>query len=181
MSRYCPDIGSNISNIGSDIGKNVTISCLDDTILDQGTILETVISGHTLISVRVLSLYRGRYSDIIFRLVLNFFVPSGAPSRDQPNDPDDDDEDDLNGDQEMYADEMRMHRAGQVRSPRRHGLVTAGAAQAGVGHGNLSWSRSESDISTQGGHSIRANISGAATLERRRTAQRQVAQAWHAE
>ena len=66
---------------------------------------------------------------------------------------------------------MRMHHAGQVRSPCRHGLVTAGAAQAGVGHGNLS---------DAGGHSIRANISGAATLERRRTAQ-QVAQARHAE
>ena len=36
-----------------------------------------------------------------------------------------------------------MHRAGQLRSPRRHGLVTAGAAQAGVGHG---WSRSDSDF-----------------------------------
>jgi hypothetical protein len=41
-------------------------------------------------------------------------------------------------------DRRRMHRAGQLRSPRRHGLVTAGAAQAGVGHG---WSRSDSDVS----------------------------------
>ncbi len=75
-----------------------------------------------------------------------FFVPSGVPSRDQQNDPDDDD-DDLNCDREIYADEMRMYHAGQVRSPRRHGLVTAGAAQAGVGHGNLSdaeWSQYQS-------------------------------------
>jgi hypothetical protein len=79
----------------------------------------------------------------------------------------------------MYADEMCMHRADQVRSPRRHGLVTAGAAQAGLGYGNWCWSRSDSDISTLGGRSIRANISGAATLERWRTAQK-VSQAWHA-
>ncbi len=114
----------------------------------------------------MLSRYRGRYRDIIF-------VPSGVPSRDQQNDPDDDD-DDVNGDRKICADEMRMHRAGQVRNQRRHGLVTAGAAHAGVGHGNLSWSRSDSDISTPGGHSIQANISGAATLERLRTAQQVV-------
>ncbi len=161
MSRYCPDIGTNITNIGSDIGKNDTISCLDDTIS------ETAILGHTLISVRVLSRYRGRYSAIIF-------VPSGVPSRDQQSDPDDDD------DREIYTDEMRMHRAGQVRSQSQHGLVTTGAAHAGVCHGNLSWSRSDSDISTPGGHSIRANISGTATLERLHTAQ-QVAQACHAD
>jgi hypothetical protein len=140
MSLYCPDIGADITNIGSDIGKNDTISCLDDTIS------ENAISGHTLISVGVLSRYRGRYRDIISRSVLIFFVPSGVPSRDQQNDPDDDD-DDLDCDREIYADEMRMHRAGQVRSPRRHGLVTAGAAQAGVGHGNLSdagWSQYQS-------------------------------------
>ncbi len=62
----------------------------------------------------MLSRYRGLYCDIIF-------VPSGVPSRDQQNDPDDDD-DDLNGDRdssrEICADEMRMHRAGQVRSLR---------------------------------------------------------------
>ncbi len=85
----------------------------------------------------MLSRYRGRDHDIISRSVLIFFVPSGVPSRDQQNDPDDDD-DDLNCDREIYADEMRMQRAGQVRSPRRHGLVTASAAKTGVGHGNLS-------------------------------------------
>ncbi len=95
----------------------------------------------------MLSRYRGRYRDIISRSVLIFFNLSGVPSRDQQNDPDDDDDDDLNCDCEIYADEMRMHRAGQVRSPRQHGLVTAGAAQAGVGHGNLSdagWSQYQS-------------------------------------
>jgi hypothetical protein len=66
MSRYCTDIGDDIANIGSDIGKNITISCLGDTIS------ENAISGHTLISGRVLSRYRGRYRDIISRLVLNF-------------------------------------------------------------------------------------------------------------
>jgi hypothetical protein len=102
MSRYCPDLGADITNIGSDIWKNDTIQCLDDTIS------ETAISGHILISVRVLSRYRGRNCDIISRSVLNFFVPSGVPSRDQHNDPDDDDDDDdLNGNREMGADEMR--------------------------------------------------------------------------
>jgi hypothetical protein len=66
MSQYCIDIGANITNIGSDIGKNDTISCLGDTIS------ENAISGHTLISDRVLLRYRGRYHDIISRLVLNF-------------------------------------------------------------------------------------------------------------
>jgi hypothetical protein len=37
------------------------------------TLSENSISGHTLISVRVLSRYLGRYGDIISRLVLNFF------------------------------------------------------------------------------------------------------------
>ncbi len=37
--------------------------------------------------------------------------------------------------------------------------------------GNVSWSWSDSDISTPGGHVIQANISSAATLERRCTAQ----------
>ncbi len=104
------------------------------------TISETAISGYTLISVRVLSRYRGRYCDIISRSVLNLFVWSGVSSRDQQNELDDDDDDELNGNREMYADEMRMHRVGQVRSQCRHGLVTTGAAQAGVGHCNLSWS-----------------------------------------
>jgi hypothetical protein len=67
MSRYCTDIGAYITNIGSDIGKNDTISCLDDTIS------ENAISGHTLILGRVLLRYWGRYRDIIPRLVLNFF------------------------------------------------------------------------------------------------------------
>ena len=67
MSRYCTDIGADITNIGSDIGKNDTISCLGDTIS------ENAISGHTLTLGRVLSRYRGRYRDIISRLVLNFF------------------------------------------------------------------------------------------------------------
>ena len=67
MSRYCTDIGADITNIGSDIGKSNTISCLGDTIS------ENAISGHTLISGRVLSRYRGRYRDIISTLVLNFF------------------------------------------------------------------------------------------------------------
>jgi hypothetical protein len=66
MSQYCIDIGADITNIGSDIGKNDTISCLGDTIS------ENAILGHTLISGRVLSRYRGRYRDIISRLVLNF-------------------------------------------------------------------------------------------------------------
>jgi hypothetical protein len=43
MSRCCTNIGADITNIGSDIGKNDTISCLDDTIS------ENAISGHTLI------------------------------------------------------------------------------------------------------------------------------------
>jgi hypothetical protein len=67
MSQYCPDIGADITNIGSDIRKNDTISCLDDTIS------ENAISGHTLISVQVLSQYRGQYHDIISRSVLIFF------------------------------------------------------------------------------------------------------------
>jgi hypothetical protein len=67
MSRYCPDIGADIANIGSNIGKNDMISCLDDTIS------ENAISGQTLILVRVLSRYRGLYRDIISRLVLIFF------------------------------------------------------------------------------------------------------------
>ena len=46
MSRYCTDIGADITNIGSDIGKNDTISCLGDTIS------ENAISGHTLIHAR---------------------------------------------------------------------------------------------------------------------------------
>jgi hypothetical protein len=46
--------------------------------------------------------------------------------------------------------------------------------------GNLLWSLSNSDISTPGGHFIQANISSAATLERRRMEQ-QVAKARHAE
>ncbi len=58
---------ADITNIRSDIGKKITISCLGDTIS------ETAISGHTLISGRVLSRYLGRYRDIISRLVLNFF------------------------------------------------------------------------------------------------------------
>ncbi len=70
MSRYCQFtyIGADITNIGSDIGKNDTISCLGDTISENAK------SGHTLISCRVLSRlgYRGRYRDIISRLVLNF-------------------------------------------------------------------------------------------------------------
>ena len=53
----------------------------------------------------MLSLYRGRYSDITTRSALNFFVPPGAPLRDQCNDPAEYDND-LNGDQEMDADEM---------------------------------------------------------------------------
>jgi hypothetical protein len=97
---HVPILPADITNIGSDIGENNTISDLDDTIS------ETAILGHTLIPVRVLSQYQGRYREIISRLVLNFFVPSGVPSRDQHNDPDDDD-DDLNGDREMDADEMR--------------------------------------------------------------------------
>ena len=100
MSRYCPDIGSDIANIGSDIGKNDTISGLDDTIS------EIAISGHTPISVRVLSRYRDRYRDMITRLDCIFFVPSGAPLRDQHNDPADDDNY-FNGDRQMDADEMR--------------------------------------------------------------------------
>jgi len=67
MSRYCTDIGTDIANIGSDIGKKITISGLGDTIS------ENPISGHTLISGLVLSRYRGRYRDIISTLVLNFF------------------------------------------------------------------------------------------------------------
>jgi hypothetical protein len=66
MSLYCTYIGADITNIGSDIGKNDTISCLGDTIS------ENAISGHTLISGRVLSRYWGRYCDIISRLVLIF-------------------------------------------------------------------------------------------------------------
>ena len=103
MSRYCPDIGSDIANIGSDIGKNDTISGLDDTIS------EIAISGHTPISIRVLSRYRGRYRDMITRLDCIVFVPSGAPLRDQHNDPADDDND-FNGDREMDADEMRDYK-----------------------------------------------------------------------
>ena len=41
MSRYCHDIGAKIHDIGSDIVKNDTISCHDDTIS------ENAISGHT--------------------------------------------------------------------------------------------------------------------------------------
>ena len=67
MSRYCTDIGADIANIGSDIGKNDTISCLDDTISENAK------SGHTLILVQVLSRYRGRYRAMIYRLVLNLF------------------------------------------------------------------------------------------------------------
>ena len=65
MSLYCTDIGADITNIGSDIRKNDTISCLGNTIS------ENAILGHTLISGRVFSRYRGRYRDIISRLVLN--------------------------------------------------------------------------------------------------------------
>ena len=43
---------------------------------------------------------------MITRLDCIVYVPSGAPLRDQHNDPADDDND-LNGDLEMHADEMR--------------------------------------------------------------------------
>ncbi len=92
MFRYCTNIGADITNIGSDIGENDRISCLGDTIS------ENTISGHPLISGRVLSLYRGRYRDIISRLVLNFLFRQVFLQEDQHHDPDDDDDDDLNGD-----------------------------------------------------------------------------------
>ncbi len=66
----------------------------------------------------MLSRYRGRYRDIISRLVLNCFFPSGVPSRDQHNDPDDDD-DDLSGDWEMDDKHCLSDQVGQLQSTGR--------------------------------------------------------------
>ena len=49
-------------------------------------------------------------------MALKYFVPSGAHSRDQHNDPDDDD-DDLHNDREMDADEMHDYEDQDPHSP----------------------------------------------------------------